>query len=117
MELAERSLAACCQDCHRKKNTPQWETPLTTQLPRIYRVYLIRVARSTGLPVGDFEGRATSHTNHRVHFMHYQVRDTLVILEKVLIFPQYQLRTRTHHWSGSRTGKTGTGGIDRLIVV
>ena len=50
--------------------------------PRIYRIYFPREAGSIRCPVGDCEGQAKTHTNPRIHFVHYHIRDTIVITEE-----------------------------------
>ena len=45
-------------------------------------VYLPRVAWSVGGPVEVCEGRATTRTSLRIHFLRHHVRYTIVILEE-----------------------------------
>ena len=57
-------------------------TPAATLEPRIYRLSLPRAAGSIGFPVGDCEGQATMRTNLWIHFVHFHVQDTVVIMKE-----------------------------------
>ena len=64
-----------------KRSVPLCERQQSdTPDPRLYRVYLSIVVRSIRCLVGGYEGRATTHTNLWIHFIHCHVRNTVLIL-------------------------------------
>ena len=83
LELTAGSLTAHRQAQHGKERPPQWATPHATPDPRLYnRVSFPRASRSIGCPVEVCEGRVTTRTNLRIHFVHRHMWNTIVILEE-----------------------------------
>ena len=81
MEFEVGSLSAHCQAQYGKERPPQWVTLLATAYISIHRVSFPKSVGSIRCPVGGYKGGwVMMCINLRIHFVHYHVQDTVVIL-------------------------------------
>ena len=81
-ELEEGLMAAHCQTQHGMIWWPQWASTLPTPPPRLYRVSFPRASGLVGCLVEGCRGQASTRTNLRIHFVHFHMRYTIMILEE-----------------------------------
>ena len=81
-DLAAGLLSSYQQTQHGRGRTSQWDNTPPPEDPRIYRVSLQTVASLIGFTIKVCRGRETIITNPRIQFVHHNVRDMIVIMEK-----------------------------------
>ena len=82
--MALGSLAVHLQTQHGKEagGRRNWETTAPGRKPRTYRMALLTSGGLRNFPLKGCPGRAATRMAMRVHFFHWHVRDTVIILEE-----------------------------------
>ena len=60
----------------------QWSTPSAETIPQTYRMSFLAKKGPRKFPMAGCPGRMVTRTEMRVHFVHWHVLDTVVILEE-----------------------------------
>ena len=70
------------QSQHRIVWGAHWDNTPPPEYPQLYCLSLPKKAGLVEFPAKGCSGRATSHTKLRIQFMHFHMRDAVVILEE-----------------------------------